>query len=361
MRILYYIDNMHFGGAARKLCMIANELSNRKVQVYIATNTHNGIGFTLNENVTVLDLYARDAYNKGRFSRLIDVMRRARKYAKQVKPDIIVTIIPHVTLDVKIATIGLGIPTVFSDETSFARKDNRIDHFVRHWFYRFGDAITILTHNDERILGGKYPQKVVISNPLVYEKFKGNVNREKTILAIGPLQEWHLKGFDLLFKAFSQITKRDSEWRIKIAGKIEPNSLSYLQKMIEKLGIEKDVEFLDFCPNIKEVMRKASIYALTSRIEGFSLSLVEAISQGCACIAFDSYGVISEVTDGGKGVIIIKDGDTDAYSKNLFRLMSDEQLREKIVEDGDSIIDKYKLENIVDQWVELFNTLAANK
>lgn len=361
MKILYFIDNMHFGGAARKLCMIANELDKRNIQVFIATNTHNGIGFQLKESITILDLYTKDAYDKGRVSRVLDVMRCARRLVKQVKPDVVVTIIPHITFEVKLATIGLGIPTVFSDETSFARKDNRIDHFVRHWFYRFGDAITILTHNDERILGSKYPQKVVISNPLIYPKFEGDADREKTILAIGPLFEWHLKGFDLLFKAFSQITKRDPEWKIKIAGKIDPNSISYLQKMIEKLGIEKNVEFLDFCPNIKDVMRKASIYALTSRIEGFSLSLVEAISQGCACIAFDSYGVISEVTDGGKGVIIIQDGDTNAFSENLFRLMSDQQLREKLVEDGVSIIDKYKLENIVDQWVELFNSLVANK
>lgn len=357
MKVLYYIDNMPFGGAARKLCLIANELVNREIQVYIATNTHNGIGFPLSEKVHVLELYTKDAYTKGRLFRLRDVIKRSRQIATEVAPDVIVTIIPHVSLYVKIATIGLGIPTIFSDETSFARKDIWIDHFIRHWFYRFGDAITLLTHNDAKILGKKYPQKVVINNPLVYSKFTGENTRENTILAIGPLEEWEIKGFDLLLQAFANLSSKYPEWKIKIAGKIENKGLAKLQQEIIRLNLEGKVEFLDFCPHIDEVMQKASIFALSSRIEGFSLSLVEAISQGCACIAFDIYGVISEVTDGGKGTIIIKDGDIGAYSEELEKLVVSEQLRNKLVREGESIIDKYKIESIVDQWESLFNKL----
>lgn len=357
MKVLYFINGLHFGGAARKLCLIASELANRGIQVTIATNTYTGIGFPLSDKIKVVGLYPQDAYTNGRLSRLWAVMSRARRFAKSENPDIIVTIIPHITFDVKIATFGLRIPTIFSDETSFARKDSRIDHFVRHWFYRFGDAITLLTNNDAKILGEKYPQKVVIHNPLVYSKFTGESTRENIILAVGPLEEWEIKGFDLLLLAFAQLSSKYPEWKIQVAGKIENKGLNKLQQEITRLDLEGKVEFLDFCPHIEEVMQKASIYALSSRIEGFSLSLVEAISQGCACIAFDNYGVISEVTDGGKGTIIVKDGDVDAYSKNLEKLISDEQLRKSLVIEGEAIIDKYKVESIVDQWVSLFNKL----
>ena len=357
MKVLYYIDNMHFGGAARKLCLIANELVRRDIQVCIATNIHNGIGFPLSEKVSVLELYPVDAYEKSRFLRVLDVIKRSRYIARRTSPDIIVTVIPHISLEVKIATIGLGIPTIFSDETSFARNDNRIDHFVRHWFYRFGDAITLLTNNDAKILGDKYPQKVVIHNPLAYERFSGESQREKTILAIGPLQEWYIKGFDLLIQAYAKLSFKYSDWRIQIAGVIEETGLTKLQQEIQKLHVEGKVEALDFCPQVLEVMRKASIYALSSRIEGFSLSLVEAISQGCACVAFDNYGVISEVTDGGKGTLIVKDGDVDSFAESLEKLIIDEPLRNQLVKEGESIINKYKVEVIADQWISLFNSL----
>lgn len=359
MKVLYYINGLHFGGAARKLCLIANELANRGIQVTIATNTYTGIGFPLSDKIKVVGLYPEDAYTNGRLSRIWAVMSRARRFAKSESPDIIVTIIPHITLDVKIATIGLGIPTIFSDETSFARKDNRIDHLIRHWFYRFGDAITLLTHNDAKILGKKYPQKVVIHNPLVYSKFTGENTRENTILAIGPLMEWEIKGFDLLLQAFANLSSKYPDWKIQIAGKTDNKGLAKLQQEIIRLNLEGKVEFLDFCPQIDKIMQKASIYALSSRIEGFSLSLVEAISQGCACIAFDNYGVISEVTDGGKGTIIVKDGDLETYSDNLEKLVASELLRNKLVKEGESIIDKYKVESIVDQWESLFNKLKC--
>ena len=67
--------------------------------------------------------------------------------------------------------------------------------------------------------------------------------------------------------------------------------------------------------------------------------------------------MISEVTDGGKGTIIVKDGDVDAYSKNIDKLIRDKQLRKSLVLEGGAIIDKYKVETIVDQWESLFNKL----
>ena len=42
----------------------------------------------------------------------------------------------------------------------------------------------------------------------------------------------------------------------------------------------------------KPIYRSAEIFALPSRVEGFPLVLVEAMSQGCACVSFSMQGAV---------------------------------------------------------------------
>lgn len=357
MRVLYYIDTMHGGGAAKKMSIIINQLIRKGVDITIATNINNKIAFELDSKVKVVPLYESDSYKKGRIYRLINVIRRARYIAISEKPDVIVTVIPHVTLFVKLATLGLKIPTIFSDETSFARKESAIDHFVRHYFYRLGDSIVLLTHNDEKILGNKYPQKTVIHNPVVVRKTDYTIEKRKTILAIGPSYAWNLKGFDLLMNAFSDISTKHLDWRLEFAGHTYDASVNYLMQMASNLGIADRVSFLGFQENMDKTFDETSIYAMTSRAEGFSLALIEAVSHGCACVAFKCAGVIQEVTFEGKGTVIVEDGDIQGLSKALDQLMSNGDYRKSIADSGKDLYTHYDPKIISEQWLNLFNNL----
>lgn len=358
MTILFYIDVMNMGGAARMISLIANKLAERDYQVFIATNTHKEIVYSIDERVRILSLYPKNAYTNGRFLRFCNVLKNARQIAKAVKPDIIVTIIPSVTFFSKIATLGLGIPTIFCDVTSYARKDSAFVHFIRYHFYKLADAVTIETENDRRLLGNRLPQKVVINDPLSFEVYRVDEVREKVVLGIGPLNEWDIKGFDMLFEAFGMIAKNHPDWQLHIAGAYNQETYDkVLKPIIMKYGFIDQVRFLGFQKDIAAIMRKASIFTLASRIEGFSLSIIESISQGCPAICFKTVGVMTEVTDNGTGAIVVEDGDVIEYSKQLDRLMNDEKLRLEISHQGRDFISRYELGHIVDQWEQLFKKI----
>lgn len=361
MRILFYIDVMDQGGAARMISLIANQLAARNYCVSIATNTHRQIVYHIDKRVEVLSLYPENAYEKSRLRRLMGAMKLARKDAKVFKPDVIVTTIPSVSFFVKMATLGLGIPTVFCDVTSYARKDSRWVHFIRYHFYKLADAVTIETENDRRILGNRLPQKVVINDPLSFDVYWGSEQREKFILAVGPTNEWEIKGFDMLIPAWAEIANKYPDWKLCIAGTKYPKPMAFLQSMIDRLGVSEQVEFLGFQKDIASIMRRASVFALASRIEGFSLSIIESISQGCPCVCFRTVGVMTEVTENGTGAIIVEDGDVKNYSQQLDLLLSNPQLREKLSIEGRRFVSKYEIGKITDEWEKLFEKMARRE
>ncbi|MBR5747462.1 MAG: glycosyltransferase [Prevotella sp.] len=359
MRILYFIDTMQFGGAAKKTAMIANELSRKGHEVIIVTDINLDVGFALDESIRLLPLYEENKQGN-RAMKMLRKLRRVRSLVKSNSPDIVVSVLPHVSFYVKIALTGMRVPVVFSDETSFARNDSMFVHFIRHRFYNVADAVVVLTENDIKLLGTNIPKKVAIHNPVACPDFNQDYAvKEKIILAIGALKEWDIKGFDLLFQAFQPLAESFPDWKIVIAGDAKEPYMTKVQAMINHLNLDGRVELLGYQSDIFSIMAKTSIYALSSRIEGFSLSLVEALSQGCACVAFENYGVINEVTCGGKGVLVVKDGDVNGFSNQLRLLMESLKERKRLAEDGKPVVSAYSMDKIVTQWEDLFFRLCG--
>ena len=287
-------------------------------------------------------------------------MKRVRSIVTKQRPNVIITVLPHVSFYVKVALIGKKTPIVFSDETSFARKDSRFVYFIRHHFYNVADAVVVLTENDVKLLGKNIPRKVAIHNPVVCPQYNGDyVSKDKIVLAIGPLKEWGIKGFDLLLKAFKSLANTFPEWKIAIAGDDKEPYKAKVVDLIKESELEGRVDILGYRSDIFDLMAKSSVYAMSSRIEGFSLALVEALSQGCACVAFSNHGVINEVSCGGKGVTIVDDGNVEAFSLALAQLMADERLRESMAEEGKACVKEYSLGTIVDKWESLLRRLTV--
>lgn len=146
--ILHTVDGWRW--SARLLALIANELAQRNHDIVVATNTEFNISYDLVSQIKIVSLYRSDSYTGIRFTRMINLIKDARRIAKQETPDVIVTMLPPVSFSVKLATMGLRIPTIFADVTSYTRNDSRFVHFVRYHFYRLADAVTIQTENDRK-------------------------------------------------------------------------------------------------------------------------------------------------------------------------------------------------------------------
>ena len=84
------------------------------------------------------------------------------------------------------------------------------------------------------------------------------------------------------------------------------------------------------------IMQIAEVFFLPSLVEGLSLSLLEAMSAGTACVATDA-GADGEVLDNGAGIVISTDN-VAAQLKTIIPILVEHPSLQKILEK--------KLENV---------------
>ena len=76
-------------------------------------------------------------------------------------------------------------------------------------------------------------------------------------------------------------------------------------------------------------MAQASIYALSSRFEGFPLVLVEAMSKGMACVAFDCPTGPADIIDDHRNGLLVPAKDVEGLTAALMEMVEDEELRRR--------------------------------
>jgi GalNAc-alpha-(1->4)-GalNAc-alpha-(1->3)-diNAcBac-PP-undecaprenol alpha-1,4-N-acetyl-D-galactosaminyltransferase len=174
--------------------------------------------------------------------------------------------------------------------------------------------------------------------------------REKVILSVGELSRTEQKGFDTLLQIFAQIAPEYPDWQLVIVGSGDPGSLT---SMIENSGLEKRVSLIGEVNDVQTLMQRSSVFTLTSRWEGLPMVLLEAMSQGMACIAFDCFtGPRELITDRVDG-ILVDDQNTDHFVTGLKALIEDQDLRTRLGSQAIDTSKKYLPEKIMQRWVQL--------
>ena len=307
MKIVFLNHFISGGGAEKVTSLISKSLICRGNEVGLMTNLLRPFFYDFDERVERLPLFYNEREWHSLFS-LYYMIRNVRKMLKRDSPDVIIGVLPLMNLVAIVAAIGLKTKVIASDHTTFDRPVKIFARFIRSFVYRFADAVTVLTQTDYDFLGKRLPRKVVMPNPLAYSCVEMVDNpRRKNVLAVGRLDVWKVKGFDLLIEAWAQIADRYPEWILEIAGEGTEKSRNDLLEIAKNNKVENRIRFLGFRKDIDAVMRESSIFVLSSRIEGFGMVLIEAMSQGCACISFDDGGRQREIIRSDEEGIIVED------------------------------------------------------
>lgn len=78
------------------------------------------------------------------------------------------------------------------------------------------------------------------------------------------------------------------------------------------------------------------------------------MSLGVVPIGFDSFRAIYDMIEDGKNGFIIPNNDYRQYAETLYRLASDDRLRQQMAQHALSKKDKYSIESIAPLWLETF-------
>ncbi len=363
MKILVFIDHFQFGGAARVTSSMCNGLVQEGHDVSIAMDILNySILYPLDERIKLISsVEAKNASKRSVLSRLmklISLICSSRRIVRQQKPDLVIAVLSDIFFIVKIAMVGMDIPVIACDHTSFERKSKRwITQFVRTYFYKTADALTILTKKDEKLLGGRFPNKRVIYNPLPFDVLDEQTQRRKNVLCAGRLDAWEIKGYDTMISIWKNLAVTFPDWVLEIAGYGSPQAYDELNAMICQAGLQGRVILLGQLDDMKDLYSHTSVFAMPSRLEGFGMVLLEAMSQGCACVTFDVGGAEEMILNNGAGNIV-PSGDIEGFKNSLAEIMRNDHLRAEMSRLAIADAQKFSQERFIAQWAQLIDDVS---
>ncbi len=221
--------------------------------------------------------------------------------------------------------------------------------------YRNLDVLALLTpqlvEEARALMKGYNRHTRLIYMPNFLEHYPDSVpidGREKTVIAVGRVTE--VKRFDLLVEQFVHLHPRVPDWKLRLIG--DGEDLPKLRAYVQAQNAESYIELSGQMNNamVEKELLHASIFAMSSRSEGFPFVLLEAQSCALPIVAYDvRVGPGFLVHDGQDGFLVLE-GERQAYEDRLVELMKDSQLRTKMGRLALSEASLFSREKIAEKW-----------
>ena len=362
MKIVFCMNTLASGGAERVCVEMCNFFIEKGHQVTILVKPNSGKRiYKLHKDIFLKEFFfVRPSKKNILFYPYLlwKFVKSIYNLIKVEKPDVVISFCTSMNAFTIPVANKLKIPIIASEHTN-NKNGGRLINFVRHNIYKKSDVITLLTEYDANYYKAFLNNFVVMQNPIqTYDNVDVATERKKHILCVGNLERNEQKRFDRAIDAFSLIADKYPEWNLLIAGS---GDKLFFEKMIEDKGLQGRVKLMGQVSNMKDLYLETSIFALSSKIEGLPMVLLEAMSLGCAPVSFDIVSGPNEVIVNGKSGFLVEDGDIDGFADKISLLIENEEIRQQIACEAVKVSQDFSIEKIGNRWLSLLNSLIESK
>lgn len=285
MKILFYINAIHDGGAERVMVNLAKYFSDTGYETILVTSFIDTWEYKIEGNVKRLTLEEKEI-KQGRIKRNFSRIVKLRDILKKEKPDVAVSFMAEPNFRLLIASLGLNVKTIVSVRNDPNKEyAGKIGKFVGKWILPIADGCVFQTKEAQEWFPERLQRKSTIIFNAVKEEF---FHIERTpmvgeIVACGRLVSQ--KNHKLLIDAFAEVVKEHPYARLKIYG--EGSLRDVLQEQINKLGLQENAFLMGATNDVAKALQTADLFVLSSDYEGMPNALMEAMAAGVPCISTD--------------------------------------------------------------------------
>ncbi len=307
---------------------------------------------------------------------------RAEKELKdsleKLKPDIVHASLTLSPLDFRLPDIcqQMNVPLVATFHPAFDSKIRNLTASAQQLTYQLYapslakfDKVIVFSNDQKEVLaklGVSREKQVIIPNgvdqniwkpPIKINKnhnlIREKIGRKRVFLYMGRIA--NEKNIEALLKAWRQTKSSNCMLLIVGDGPMKPS----LEHNFSDLDKEDLMWWGEEC-NLElrvAIMQIAEVFFLPSLVEGLSLSLLEAMSSGTACVATDA-GADGEVLDNGAGIVISTDDVTTQLKTMIPILQNHPHFTETLASKArERVIQRYTIEKNIDSLEILYNQI----
>ncbi len=366
MKLTFFIQDFQGGGAQHMFINTANEFAKRGHQVDLLVVNDDGPNKArVYTNVNIV--------NMGK-SRSLSALLPMSRYYKEAKPNILLSAMTHSNVIATLARILSFTQTtklivtertflsVHIQETASMR--DKSFSLATKLFYRFADKVIGISKgvaDDIRALAYLKADKVsYIYNPVVTEQLRKDFEDDQEVsLKDNPQQKLIItsgrlsfeKDQETLLHAFAIVRKTQDVKLVLLGnGPLEEK----LKQTAAELDISEYVHFAGFVQNSVAYMKQANLFVMTSLLEGFCNTIVEALYCGLSVVSTDCPSGPREILDNGNYGHLTPVRDAAALASGMISALEHPFDAQKQKERALC----FTVDAICDEYLKLFETLV---
>ncbi|MEU0694108.1 glycosyltransferase family 4 protein [Streptomyces niveus] len=293
------------------------------------------------------------------YSRLTDT--RIAEHLRSLTADVVVGTRPglncHIARQTRRGPVRVGQEHLTLDSHS-----HRLRREIAHR-YMLLDAVTTVTEADARAYRSRLRLPGVridaVPNSVPAPAVAPADSTGRCVVAAGRLTP--VKRYDLLIRAFSKVVAARPDWRLRIygAGDATGDERAALRALIDERELYNHVHLMGTANPLEPEWVKGSIAAVTSSLESFGMTIVEAMRCGVPVVSTDCPHGPGEIIEDGVDGRLVPVGDVDAIADGLLALIEDDELRRRTGLAAIESSARFDPARIAERHEELFAALVA--
>ena len=224
--------------------------------------------------------------------------------------------------------------------------------------------ITVSKYWKEQLHNKRGLDSIVIYNGVDTDRFgKTTPPREPFVLFVGGMES--RKGLEFAIQTLEILIKMGRELNlIAIArpGFKGVESRAWFDHLIERCGLVGKVEIHELIDDeeLTRLYATASVFFLPTRMEGWGLSIMEAMASGCPIVS-TPVGGITELVHSGENGLLVPVGDVHGFAEAIERLLDDKALRDRLCAAAKETVKRFSWDVSAEKTIELYNRVISSR
>lgn len=283
--VAFYYYCYSVGGVERVLSLVMPLFVKMGYKVILVTDKQPGENdFVLPDGVERCVLFDKDEVNADNF------MLRASSWEKVIKTHNIDVVMynfwrSHLFLWDLLYLKGMDIPTILVSHGVFSLALSELHkNFAEHTkTFALADGMTVLSHVDKLFWETYVDRVYYMPNPVSEDLHKVNSCKweNNSIIWIGRAS--YEKNPQAPFEIMKKVVSAKPDAKLYLVGDFND---PHWQTVTNEYGLQENIIFTGFVPDVSKYIEKASVHLMTSNFEGFPMALVEAKAHSMPTVMF---------------------------------------------------------------------------
>lgn len=325
-----FYHRLNNGGVERVMSLLTPILINSGYNVSIITeDNENELDYKLPKEAKRIILGNKFKTNLERFNKLKTIINKNKIdtiiYHAWVGPNLIQD-------SIAIRSCGIPLITYMHNNFSLPFSDSYFyyNHLnLQHKLYTLSNALISLTKQDTEWWKNLGYNSYYLPNPYTYYIDESEVSKldSQNVLWIARISKE--KQFDDMVEIAKIVHKTNKKAKFLVLGKCETDEeFEELQEELDAKGYTDFIKLEGFQQDLTSYYKDSSLYLLTSKVEGFSMSLFESKEFGLPTVAYELNNLDYFTID--DGVVSVKQRDVVGAATEICKILNDAEYRENL-------------------------------